>query len=820
MAGKKPKGKVTCPNCNAELRVPLSARTLQITCPRCHTSFTHSQAPGFFSAVTKTLLVVVILAAIAGGGWYFRGDIANLMKPSEKEDSVSYSGDWVTISYSGLINRSLYTHNQETIGKVLPDIPDYDDSYKGLVQPYFEPYSVLCHDVLLSVNGPDTLPSVNILDQYPVGSEQPAWVALFREGHFQLYYNEHLIRLFIKGTDPNRAVEVQLPVIRLAVNDIINSPNMSIEKIEVYTFVNNYATTELRLNLNPAVFAVADFDLAPHRKSIDLDALDDFLKSGVILEAAEVAHSNDLYFFGKPSNNQTLDGNPVTIADLAVAYRSTFYHGYGKPYASLDQHEDNRYAKVSFGGHLQNTHLGKALLEADKTFKTLTSGIDPNSGKSVVEKITRSVPDFLTRNERSLIRGTDTTYGHVAYWFYPDSIEIVTDGTMALLLKDQFLSEVDHRSVDGPIPYAYWTTAKHINANYGKYKNALASYRELATAARIMAFMNWLKTTDAPSNIELDELLSVRLPACTTPTKLRRMLTVTTVAYPEDSALTAENVRKHDRVYNVSELLEKCSPNGTDRELLDAAGDYVDGLDENQWMSHENQLLNSSLDRQSRIIDERKAQIDSLDQLIKATAKTLDRKDRVALKAYNDMVDDYNRLVTKHQMDVSKYNMAAAGASASKTIGRSISSIIGAIDLDPDQFLLIHDPSGTPALTEVYTANSKMKTSGRVARSGEWRRNLAGQGGAKVNPLPSSNWSLHTSSDPHRYEYNLSRSYHTTLTVSSATAGWRLEIRNGEKRDLVMLSEDEHTLEVSHPELNVVGKGTITQQGRRFDFSR
>ena len=70
---------------------------------------------------------------------------------SQNENSVSNmekSNNWITISYGSIVDKSILTHSGESVEEVIKKIPDYDDSIKGLVQPYLEPYSILCHDVL------------------------------------------------------------------------------------------------------------------------------------------------------------------------------------------------------------------------------------------------------------------------------------------------------------------------------------------------------------------------------------------------------------------------------------------------------------------------------------------------------------------------------------------------------------------------------------------------------------------------------------------------------------------------------------------------
>ena len=331
--------------------------------------------------------------------------------------SKTKPSNWVTISYGSAVDKSTLTHSGERVGNVIQKIPSYDDDYKGLVQQYLEPYSILCHDVLLYNIKPDTPPLVNILAHYPIGSEQPAWVDLFREGHFQLYYNTQLIRIFLKGDNPENSFEKYQSVIRHPIQDLINSERLSIKNVEVYVFNNDYAKTEIRVNMTPATFAIDALDLSPKHRPIDLGSIEEFLNHGVVLEAVEVDERNDIFFYGKSASDQTIAEQPVSISDIAVAYRSIFHYGYNAPYISLDTHEDNRYAKVNFGGHLENTRVGHVVLEADKLFKTLSTGIDPNTHEFVKSKITKHVPDFLTEDERGFLEGTNEGNTEIRYWF-------------------------------------------------------------------------------------------------------------------------------------------------------------------------------------------------------------------------------------------------------------------------------------------------------------------------------------------------------------------------------------------------------------------
>jgi len=84
--------------------------------------------------VLKILLIFLIFVLVS------------CQSTSEYNNSSNTSGKantWISISYSDLVNKSILTHSGETIGDVIKQIPKYDDSIKGLVQSYLEPFSIL-----------------------------------------------------------------------------------------------------------------------------------------------------------------------------------------------------------------------------------------------------------------------------------------------------------------------------------------------------------------------------------------------------------------------------------------------------------------------------------------------------------------------------------------------------------------------------------------------------------------------------------------------------------------------------------------------------
>ena len=61
----------------------------------------------------------------------------------------------------------------------------------------------------------------NVIEPYPVGAEQPAWVALFRGGNMAAFTdNRWRVRLFLPGQTPQTAYADAYPVVRHVLNSL------------------------------------------------------------------------------------------------------------------------------------------------------------------------------------------------------------------------------------------------------------------------------------------------------------------------------------------------------------------------------------------------------------------------------------------------------------------------------------------------------------------------------------------------------------------------------------------------------------------------
>ena len=717
--------------------------------------------------------------------------------------SDNQQNDWVSISYGDLVNKSILTHSGETVEEVIRKIPQYTDDTKGLVQSYLEPYSILCHDVLLAYSQPDTMPLINIIDLYPVGSEQPAWASLFREGHYQLYYNDHIIRVFLKGRNSARSFEKYFSVIRHPLMDVINSSREKIERVEVYSFSNDYASTEIRLNLTPTIYPTNEIDLASTKKSIDLRSIDDFLKMGVTLEAVEVDEANELYFYGRKSEKQSIAGRQLSLADIAVVYRSIFHYGNNAPYISLDTDEDNRYAKVNFGGHLENTLVGDVVLEADKLFKTLSTGIDPNTHEIIKRNITKKVPGFVTEDERSLAEGMGKGSMQIRYWFYPDSIGTVTDGSIGAVLKNQFLADIERMDVKMDAGNSVRETIDHLNRNFSKYEAAEETFKELSTVGRIMALVNWLKAMNIDNRIDLDNLLSVRLPAFATPQKTKKMLAITALAYPEYDRPNFNYIRNNSKVYYISHLLDAQGPRDSDDQHLRVASEYFSSIEMSELAPLSYNDLKTRIDLYEKRIERRENKIESKKKHIAGLESSLNRYNSKEVDRYNLAIDEYNDLLVAQSNLIDHYNSKINQLNGMRMVSRCITSVGGGINLRPAAFKRVVKNSNSPILKTLREAKSALVVKNNVSQYGSWVRSIPSADYSEYhNSLPVYKWGYSNSTNEMNvYQYQAAGALRQ-LSVNTSGDKWVLKTSESGVDQYLEYSKTNGVLKARHQPAN------------------
>ncbi len=489
-----------------------------------------------------------------------------LLYTGSKKVFPSRNDRWVTISYADLVNREAVIRTGQTLGSALgsPDL-------RGAVQPFLDGYSYLLQDALQMLDGPDEPPYHNVVEQYPPGSRQPAWAAIMRSGRIHIVFDgrEH-VRAFLLGDNPEEAYRQSYSIIRHCLNRLVPTNGHSLE-IEVFAYQNEYGPCELRLDTRP--YRVSGRSFPSHGTPVDLAALNGFFDQQPEIAGAQISRQQGLVLIGKGGKHPSVAGSPISLADLAVAYRSVFHAGYNAAYISLDPHRDPTKATVNFGGLLEDTRDGTVVLDADERFKTITSGLDPESHQDLRQRTRRIVPSFRTVAERDLCDGTfagKPQWIGTRFWFYPDNIEVEGDlaGTTAAVTKPRFTADAERSREDfasaaeferkkaATLSPSIRTNIDHLNAHYDEYAAAFAEIRELSTVARLIGVAVWLQKADAKW-LDLDSLLDVELPACSTVRDRAKMLAANTVRKSGRDALSPDYVAANARVTYLTPFLDR-----------------------------------------------------------------------------------------------------------------------------------------------------------------------------------------------------------------------------------------------------------------------
>jgi hypothetical protein len=339
--------------------------------------------------------------------------------------------------------------------------------------------------------------------------------------------------------------------------------------VEVFAYRNDYRKQELRLHFRPVTVSGTSFP--PDRAPLDLTSLEDFFRQGGQLEGAQLDPGGGLVLFANPDQRDTLAGEPVSLADLAVAYRAVFHAGDNDAFISLDPNADPALAAVNFGGHLEDTRIGAAILAADRRFKTICSGLDPVSHLDARQEIRRKIPEFMTNSERAFLdEGSEQSPGWIStrYWFYPESVSVDTDPLegFAVITRPRFTADaerigkgfddLDSRKKRAALSAGVRESIRRINADHASYAAAFPEIGDLSAVARLMAISTWLKRSET-SRLDLDALLAVELPAVSTPRTLERLISTEYVSIPPSGKISEALVKESSEVTWMTPMLKR-----------------------------------------------------------------------------------------------------------------------------------------------------------------------------------------------------------------------------------------------------------------------
>ena len=792
---------VWCKICDIPFKLPAERGNLQVTCPSCNAKFMwtppsreslSSDQTGFPNNIQERkvsprpkwpviglaivgLSALVIYVGFAGNQNSGTGK-SGLFSPGHKRQEVK-------VEYGNLVDKSILTHSGETVGSMLNELSKQgmNEVYASNLQPYLEPFSFICNEIVTSIKqDSDDMPYLNIIAEYSPGSKQPAWAALLRGGQYQVFSNRNRIRMFLPGYGPTTLLDEYHDVLRHPVAKIMNEMSVENIEVEVYAFQNDYRSQTIKLDVNPFITELSSDWVAARNPALPIESLEKFFKQKVTLEAAEVDTHGNLYLYGIPRKDyETVARSNQSLSDFAVVYRSINHSGKNPPYISLDNHEDNRYAKVNFGGYLEDTGVGSVVLEADKLFKAISTGLDPNTRKPIHWKIREEVPGFLTEDERSLSQDRNQGRMQIRYWFYPDKIRTETDGNIGVVENPRFLADAERMDTEVSLGTAQRDTIDHLNQNFDHYSRALLAFKELDTVGRMMAIVNWLNESGFSSKFDLASLLSVELPEYSTPRRTQKMLAITATATIQQGG---RNVEGNTKVYSLDKLLTNLSSKIDDEVYLDAAGEWFDQQDGNDLLPASTRKLVKRLDQSESEVDRLDRELTVLQDRLEIAERKLNEYNEYEVRQYNNMVDEFNALRERHRLAVTSYNRELQELKSLNEKYRTIVSIGGGINMRPKDFAKPSYKPESPRIQRIRDFKNGKGLTGKGGKPALVRSGLGTDGTSSLYKKPAPKpWTPRTpveGSDSGRAMWE--RSDGTTATIENINDGAhrKLSVRN------------------------------------------
>jgi hypothetical protein len=778
-----------------------------------------------FAAIS---LVVILLAAVLGY-FYFTNR-------SEEAQGLKKNAEWIVIDYADLLDDNLIIRTGQPLKSSIAD-PDL----RGAIQPFVDKYSFLLQYAIEMIIGPDDLPQYSVVDCFPEGSRQPAWVAILRGGRIFISTDyQKMARVFLLGDDPEKAYKNNYGVIRHCLSGLLSDDGSEL-KVMVYSYRNKYAESKIELNLVPYIVETSSFK-SFGQVPLDLDGFSAFFEKGGKLEGALLDQKDGLVLFASEGPRETIAGSGIELSDFAVAYRSVFHAGDNEAFISLDPHIDPTKVTVNFGGFLEDTRIGSVVLESDKRFKTITCGLDPNSFGDMKNYMRKFMPAFLTANEREFLDGGITSnkgWIGTRFWFYPDSVEVESDLDFryARIVKPQFTADAERSREDFSSPDEFELKKRatllpsirecidHLNQNYSKYSEAYQEIRELTTVARLMGLCSWLRRANV-HGIDLDALLSVEVPPLRTERERTQLLTATQISYVEGEHISEEYVRRNSKVINLSPILDKpirryfltskniakffCYKNHLDEEFYtrfesEANRIYVNNGDDSVRTIIKNkedfQALASyassnlkapepeTIANYEQNLHKYKKELDRLEREIDQLKNRLKNANSIGehnfyINQYNDRINKYELLRQTHNYLVDEFNKRNAISTPVLT------RISGGINLESKYFKIRNVPE-SPALRNLAEIAKRVEISWKeIPGSGKWIKSRTSVGLPYKNNIPKYKWVSKAIFQSGNYDFkyiSAGSKLNYWKSVSRNSGFWRdlIEFKNGQLREKI-----------------------------------
>ncbi len=486
---------------------------------------------------------------------------AALILSSSSAQSPALKPGWLDVGYAELLDGREPTHSGEAVSGLLRRLEGRPDDLLSsiLLDPVLERYAFVLTDALdrLSPPEPGSAPWYEPAGLWRSGESAPAWVELLRSRRFVVESdgrgNLRVALPLPAGADPAsadgatgaeaawRAHWTVLRHVLASEQTRLKATGSNLDRplnVQVHAYQHLPARSVFRLSTPGVHKKVAATGPDPNRPAVDFAAWNRFLASGRTLEGARLLPDGSIRFLSSESERPaTLLGEPLTLADMAVAYRAIFHGGLGDPYMSLDRGYTPQTTHVNYGGRLRDTRLGMVALLCDIRFKTFSVGMDIFSGEDIRDTVRRALPGFMTHVERF---GADPLASGVMsqqtrMWFYPDTVDMTlsSEGDV-LVLRSVRMSAASERlneaglaaEVDQADPPWTLSTVKTVNEGYDSLAGLFPEMADLDQVVRLLSFFTWLKVAEVEGLPvpDLDALLAVELPSFPTPRLFPQML--------------------------------------------------------------------------------------------------------------------------------------------------------------------------------------------------------------------------------------------------------------------------------------------------------
>ncbi len=511
---------------------------------------------------------------------------------------------WLRVNYGALIDGRRLTHSGEPVGAMLDRLggrpfPSGSERREDalayrLLDPILEPYAFVLSDALDSLAKPMDPPPVEVGALWETGEAQPAWVELVRARRFVLESDgEGHLRACLPASslisrpedaapttsDPVEAAksawEEAWPVLRHALAGErrrlarLRGGGSPALEVEVHAYRHLLAKRAFDLGVQGWRTQIQDTGPRGDRPPLDVAALDSLLARGQRIEGARLSSSGRVRWFtseGEPK--PTILGRPVSLADLAVAYRAVVHGGRGEPYMSLDRAPSPQAATVNYGGRLRDTALGWVSLLSDVRFKTFSVGIDLLGAGDVRDSVRRSLPGFRTHLERfaSAPDAGAILNQQTRFWFYPDDVDLTlsAEGDVLAFRKVRMTAASERvKDSGGASADPTWTqeTVAFLNGHYDGLSSLFPEMAELDESVRLLSLFTWLDAARSRGLAvpDLDVLLALDLPMEATPRRFPELLSHD-VLPPAGKAGPVDVLDRTD----VAEALDRLEPRAVD----------------------------------------------------------------------------------------------------------------------------------------------------------------------------------------------------------------------------------------------------------------